>query len=328
MPQAYIARRIPDSALAIVRRACAYRMWPEEGEPPPPETLRREAADCVGLLTMLTDRVDEELLAAAPDLKIVANMAVGYDNIDVEACTRRGVMVTNTPDVLTETTADLVFALLLATARRLHEAQRTVLEGRWRTWSPMMLTGQDVHGATLGIIGAGRIGQAVGRRAKGFNMRILYHNRRRAPAFEQETGAEYAEFDRLLAESDFVVPLTPLTPQTRGLIGREAFKKMKKSAILINASRGAVVDEAALYEALVNGEIWAAGLDVFENEPAPPDHPLLQLPNVTALPHIGSASIRTRVRMAELAAENLVAGIEGRKPPNLINLSVFSASSD
>lgn len=322
-PKVYVTRSIPDAAIQRIAAACDYSLWSREDVPVPRGTLLEGLRDVDGAFVLLTDRVDQEFLDAAPRLKIVANMAVGYDNIDVEACTRRGVMVTNTPGVLTETTADLTWALLMATARRLVEAQKTIERGGWATWSPMMLTGQDVYGATLGIIGAGRIGSAVARRALGFNMELLYHNRRPNPDLEKETGARYVPLDQLLAESDFVVVLVPLTPGTRHLIDERALRLMKPNAVLINTSRGPVVDEKALYKALTEGWIWAAGLDVWEVEPIGPDHPLLQLPNVVALPHIGSASIATRTRMATMAADNLVAGVTGRRPPNLVNPEVF-----
>ncbi|MFS8664673.1 MAG: D-glycerate dehydrogenase [Limnochordales bacterium] len=318
-PKVYVARRIPEEALQILEAHCDCRVFAHEDTPVPRETLLQELAGADGAFVLLTERIDDELLAAAPRLKIVANMAVGYDNIDVEACTRRGVLVTNTPGVLTETTADLTWALLMATARRLVEAQKVIERGQWRTWSPMFLTGQDVYGRTLGIIGAGRIGGAVARRARGFAMTILYHNRRRRPDLEAETGARYVGFHELLEQSDFVVTLVPLTAETHHLINEDALRRMKPNAILINAARGPVVDEKALYKALTEGWIWAAGLDVWEKEPIGPDHPLLGLPNVVALPHIGSASIATRTRMAVVAAENLVAGVTGRRPPNLVN---------
>ncbi|MFO7312047.1 MAG: D-glycerate dehydrogenase [Bacillota bacterium] len=318
-PKVYVTRRIPEDAMAILQAHCDCRIFDHEETPVPRETLLKELADAEGAFVLLTDRIDEEVLAAAPRLRIVANMAVGYDNIDVAACTRRGVLVTNTPGVLTETTADLTWALLMATARRIVEAQKVIERGQWRTWSPMFLTGQDVYGRTLGIIGAGRIGSAVARRARGFDMTILYHNRRRRPELEAETGARYAGFHELLEQSDFVVVLVPLTAETHHLIDEDALRRMKPNAILINVSRGPVVDEKALYKALTEGWIWAAGLDVWEKEPIGPDHPLLALPNVVALPHIGSASIATRTRMAVVAAENLVAGVTGRRPPNLVN---------
>jgi len=322
-PRVYITRRIPTEALEVLTAHLDCRMWDEHEAPVPRDVLEREAAEADGLLTMVSDRVDDALLDRAPRLKVVANMAVGYDNIDVQSCTRRGILVTNTPGVLTETTADLAWALLMAAARRIPEAERVVREGRWKSWAPMMLTGQDVYGATLGIVGMGQIGSAVARRARGFDMKILYHNRRRRPEAERSLGAEYRDLDSLLRESDFVVILTPLTPETRGLIGERELSLMKSNAVLVNAGRGGVVDEDALYRALKEGRIWAAGLDVFEKEPVPADHPLLTLPNVVVLPHIGSASIPTRIRMAKLAADNLVAALTGGEPPTPVNPEVL-----
>ncbi|MBE3589469.1 MAG: D-glycerate dehydrogenase [Firmicutes bacterium] len=320
----YVTRLLPEPALQILREGgLSFRVWPDEGRPVPRDVLLQEVRECEGLLCLLTDRVDEELLAAAPRLRVVANTAVGLDNVDLAACTRRGVMVTHTPGVLTETVADLAWALLLAAARRVVEAQKTIEAGGWNTWSLMFMTGQDVHGRTLGIVGAGRIGAAVARRARGFQMRILYHNRRRNEALERETGAEYRGFEELLEEADFVVCLVPLTEETRGLFGYEQFRRMKRTAVFVNVARGAVVREAELERALREGLIWAAGLDVFEKEPIGPDHPLLKLPNCVCLPHIGSATVATRLRMATLAAENLVAALAGRRPPNLANPEVL-----
>lgn len=322
-PRVYVTRRIPEAALDILRTACEVHTWDHEEEPVPQEELVRALQASDGALIVGPYRIDGPLMDAAPRCRVYANMAVGYDNIDVPAATARGVLITNTPGVLTETTADLAFALMMAAARRLYEGQRTIVEGRWKGWSPMFMTGQDVYGATLGIIGAGRIGQAVARRARGFDMRILYHNRRPNPVFEAEVGASYRSLDDLLRESDFVVVLTPLTPETRGLIGERELALMKPTAVLVNAARGPVVDERALYGALRDRRIWAAGLDVFDQEPLPPDHPLLTLPNVTAVPHIGSATVRTRTRMAALAAENLVAALTGKEPPTPVNPEVL-----
>lgn len=322
-PRVYVSRQLPKPALDIVASACEYAVWESEEQPVPRVTFMRELAQSDGALVLLTDRVDAELLDAAPRCKVFANMAVGYDNVQVAEATRRGVLITNTPGVLTETTADLTFGLLLATARRLYEGQRTIVEDRWKTWSPMFMTGQDVHGATLGIVGAGRIGSAVARRAKGFSMKVLYHNRRPSAELEAEVDAEFTGFDDLLRRSDFVVVLVPLSPETRGMFGARVFGLMKPTAIFINTARGPVVDEQALYEALVTKQIWAAGLDVFAEEPAPASHPLLTLPNVTAVPHVGSASIATRTRMAILAAENLVAALTGR-PLNPVNPEAWS----
>lgn len=316
--RAFVTRRLPEAALEIVRAAAEMEVW--DGElPPPRDILLSKAAEVEGLLCLLTDRIDAELLDHAPHLRVVSQMAVGYDNIDVAACAARGIAVGNTPGVLTETTADLAFALLLATARNVVEAEAVTRSGAWQTWSPMQLTGPDVHHATLGIIGMGRIGFEVARRARGFEMTILYASPRPNEAAEREFGAIRVELDTLLAESDFVTIHTPLNAQTRHFMGAEQFAKMKPSAIFINTARGAVVDEAALIEALQSRRIAAAGLDVFEREPLPLDSPLLTLDNVTLLPHIGSASIATRTRMAVLAAQNLVAGLRGEPLPHPVH---------
>ena len=322
-PKVVVTRKLPDQAIEMLAPYCELDIWPAEDEPIPRKVLEQNIRDADGLYCLLTDTIDQTLLDQAHRLRVISNMAGGYNNIDVGAASRRRIMVTNTPDVLTETTADLTFALLMATARRIVEAERFLRNGEWRTWSPMLLTGQDIYGATMGIIGLGRIGSAVARRACGFNMRVLYHSTHRNELAEQELGVEYARLDELLSQSDFVVIMTPLTPQTRNLIGARELALMKPTAVLINAARGGIVDEQALYDALKSGVIWAAGLDVFEQEPAMPDHPLLSLPNVTALPHIGSASIRTRVRMAKLAAENLLDGLAGKVPKCLVNKEVM-----
>jgi glyoxylate reductase len=262
---------------------------------------------------MLSDKIDAKLLDHAKSLKVVANLAVGYDNIDLEAAKKNSITVCHTPDVLTDSTADLAFSLLLAAARRIVESANYVQEGKWNSWGPLLLAGADVHHKTIGIVGMGRIGEAVARRAKGFDMNILYHNRNRKPGTEQELGATYKEFHELLKESDFVVCLAPLTPETKGMFNREAFQFMKKSAIFINAGRGASVDEDALVEALQNGEIAGAGLDVFVKEPIDPNHPLLAMKQVVALPHIGSASVETRLKMSELACRNIARILEGKE---------------
>lgn len=318
----YVTRRIPESALEMLRQQATVRLWDSEDRPVPREVLLREVRDADAVLSLLTDRMDEEVLAAAPRLRVVSNMAVGYDNVDVQACTRRGVVVCHTPGVLTETTADLAFALLLAASRGLCQAERDLRAGRWSSWSPMQWVGQDVYGKTLGIVGAGRIGAAVARRAQGFAMRILYVARSRKPDLEA-LGAERKELDDLLAEADFVTLHAPLTPETYHRIGERELRLMKPTAVLINTARGPLVDEAALVRALRERWIWAAGLDVFEQEPLPLDHPLLGLPNVTLLPHIGSASVATRTRMATLAAENLLSVLAGRQPPHAVNRDVL-----
>ena len=318
-PRAYLTRILPGPARDIVGAACDVTAWDSADQPVPRDELLGAVGDADGVLTLLTERVDEEFLDAAPKLRVVANMAVGYDNVDVDALTRRGVLLTNTPDVLTETTADLVWALMLASARRVVEGSDAIRASAWGAWAPMFLTGYDVHGATLGLVGAGRIGTAVARRAQGFGMALRYHNRSRSPALEAETGAEYRPFEQLLAESDFVVCLVPLSEQTRGLFGAAEFALMKPTAVFVNAARGPVVREADLVEALRRGRPWAAGLDVFEREPIGAGHPLVSLPNATLVPHLGSATVRTREAMATLAARNLVAALTGGNPPNPVN---------
>lgn len=301
----YITRKLPSSITDRLEENFQIDMWDKEEEAIPRNILLKKVNDAQGLLCMLTETIDEEVMEAAPSLKVISNMAVGYNNIAVDEATERGILVTNTPGVLTETTADLTFGLLMAAARRLVEASDYLREGKWQTWSPLQLTGMDIHGATIGIIGFGRIGQAVARRAKGFNMDILYYNRSRKIEAEEEIGATYAGFDIVLKKSDFVCLLLPYTPEVHHFISKKELSLMKKTAVLINTARGGIVDEEALYDALINKKIWAAGLDVFENEPVDLDHPLLNLPNVVTLPHIGSASIATRMKMAQLAADNL-----------------------
>lgn len=314
----FITRKMEEQVVAPLREKFDVRMWDSESEKVPRDVLLREVVEADALWSVTADSIDQEVLMAAPKLKIVSNMAVGYNNIDLEVAKERGIIVTNTPDVLTNTTADLAFGLLIATARRLMEVEDTLRKGQWTSWSPMGYTGMDVGGATLGIIGMGRIGEAVARRAKGFDMRVLYHNRSRKPEAEAAYGFEYAELDALLKEVDFVVILAPLTPETKGMIGERELGLMKKTAVLINVARGGIVDETALYHALKEGQIWAAGLDVFEKEPVPLDNPLLTLPNVTVLPHIGSATIKTRLGMMELSAQAILDTLEGRKPKNRI----------
>jgi len=312
-PRVLVTRRIADEAISLLKESADVEVW-EEDRPIPREAFLQKAEQADAILAMLTEKVDEELLMRAGSLRIVANMAVGYDNIDREACKRRSVIVTNTPDVLTEATADLAFALLMAAARRLPEADRFVREGRWTSWSPGLMTGQSVYGTTLGIIGMGRIGEAVAMRAKGFAMNILYHNRRRKPEAEARIGAKWASLEDLLRQADHVILLTPLTEETRLLMGEREFSLMKPTAVFVNVSRGGTVDETALYRALTENKIWAAGLDVFQQEPVPSDHPLLRLSNVVALPHIGSATIQARTEMARLAAANIVSVLGGKEP--------------
>ncbi|TFJ92777.1 2-hydroxyacid dehydrogenase [Lentibacillus salicampi] len=315
----YITRKIPDALLRPYQDSFTFRMWDKENVPVPRDVLLREVAAADGVLCLITESIDREFLAAAQHLKIVANMAVGYDNIDVDAAREHGVVVTNTPDVLTETTADLTFALMMATARRIVEAADYIREGKWDYWAPYLLAGSDIHDKTIGIVGMGRIGEAVARRAKGFGMSILYHNRSRKNHAEQELGAFYSDFPELLQEADFVVSLVPLTEQTSEIFNQDAFKQMKSSAVFVNVSRGGTVDEQALYEALTSREIRAAGLDVFTNEPISPEHPLLGLDNVVCLPHIGSASAATRTSMIELCFDNLQAVMNGERVITPVN---------
>jgi glyoxylate reductase len=321
-PKIYITRKLPEPVVIRLSEICEVRMWDKEEEPVPRSILEKEIQEVDGLYCLLTESIDRDLLHLGTRLRIVSNMAVGYNNIDVVAATERGIMVTNTPGVLTETTADLTFALLMATARRLVEASDYLREGSWKTWSPMQLTGQDIYGATLGIFGLGRIGEALARRARGFDMNLLYHNRTRKLEAEEQYGITYADKVTLLRKSDFVCVLTPYTPETRDYIGAAELALMKPTAALINTARGGIVNEDDLYQALKNGTIWGAGLDVFEEEPVRTDHPLLSLPNVVALPHIGSASKNTRLKMALLAAENLIQGLQGETPKNLVNVQV------
>lgn len=322
-PRVFVARIIPDDGLAPVLAACDARVWEDE-LPPPRDELLRAVEGCDGILTLLTDRVDDELLdRAGPGLKVVSNFAVGFDNIDVPACTRRGIPVGNTPGVLTDTTADLAWALLMAAARRVAEGDRFVRAGRWRTWGPMLLMGPDVHGGTLGIVGFGRIGQAVARRAMGFGMTTLYYDTRRADAaVETGFGATFVSLEELLARSDFVSLHVNLTDETRHLVNPERLRSMKPTAVLVNTSRGPVVDQRALFEALRDGVIGAAALDVTDPEPIATDDPLLTLDNCLVVPHIASASRATRGKMAAMAAANLLAGIRGERLPTPVNPEV------
>ncbi len=321
----FVARALPGDAVERLRAVADVEVWPDE-LPPPYEILRQRAVDVDGLLTLLTDRIDADLLAAAPRLRVVANMAVGYDNIDVPAATARGVLVANTPGVLTETTADFAFALLMAAARRVSEGDRASRDGRWRTWSPTFLLGQDLWAATIGIVGMGAIGRAVARRARGFGMRIVYSDVR--PVDDPDVAAEYVPLDDLLRASDFVTVHVPLGEGTRHLFGSREFALMKPSAVFVNTSRGPVVDESALAEALRSGVIAAAGIDVAEVEPLPLDSPLLALPNLIVTPHIASASVATRARMAGMAADAVMAGLEGRVPATCLNPEALANRRD
>jgi lactate dehydrogenase-like 2-hydroxyacid dehydrogenase len=317
-PLVLVSRRIPQAGLARVKAACEVKHW-DSDDAIPRATLLEWVRGVAGFYCLLTERVDDELLdAAGPALRVVSTMSVGYDHIDVAACHRRGVLIGNTPGVLTDTTADLTVALMLVTARRLVEAAEAVKDGTWSTWKPEWMTGYDLFGSTVGIIGLGRIGEAVARRLTGFGCRLLYSGRHPKPEVAGPLGAVYVSQDQLLAESDFVTIHAALNAETQHLINRKTLAQMKPSAILINTSRGGTVDQTALYEGLVSGQIAAAGLDVTTPEPLPTDHPLLTLPNCVILPHIGSASIATRTKMALMAAENVIAGVYQRPLPNSV----------
>lgn len=321
-PRVFLTRRILESGLDLINDFCAAEIWPDE-LPPGRRDLLERVRGMEGLLCLLTDRVDAEVLeAAGPGLKAVSNYAVGVDNVDLAAATARGIPVGNTPGVLTDATADLTFALLLAAARRVVEGDRLVKAGGWKTWGPAFMLGADLRGATLGILGYGRIGRAVARRAAGFGLRILYTDP--GPA-DPEPGLEAApvDFETLLREADFLSLHCPLTEATRGLLNAAAFERMKKTAVLVNTARGPVVDQAALYAALKSGRIFAAALDVTDPEPLPPDSPLLTLENCIVVPHIASASWQTRARMSVMAAENLIAGLKGEHLPNCVNPEVY-----
>lgn len=326
-PFVIVSHTLPPFWLAGLAGRCEVLIGPETLENPGLSAeLRRALGRADGLLSMLTVKVDGELLAAAPHLKVVSNMAVGVDNIDLAACTARGIPVGHTPGVLTEATADLTLALLLAVARRLPEASRAARSGGWTTWSPAAWLGADLQGATLGIIGLGQIGSAVARRARSFGLQLVYAGPRDKPAVEAELGIRRLSLADMLAQSDFVSLHVPLSAGTRHLIDEAALRSMKPSAILINMARGPVVDSAALYKALTEGWIAAAGLDVTDPEPLPPDDPLYALENCLILPHIGSATQATRRRMAELAVDNVLAGIQGQRLPHCANPQVYAGS--
>jgi len=301
---------------------CDAKTW-DGPLPPPREVLEENVTNIEGLLSLLTDKIDAALMDKAPKLKVISNYAVGFDNIDIPAATKRGIIVGNTPGVLTETTADLAFALLMAAGRRVVEGDKEVRAGKWKTWGPMTLLGQDIHGATLGIIGLGRIGAAIAQRAKGFGMKILYYDIIRNEKAEKELGIQYTDLNNLLSQSDFITIHTNLTKETHHLMSAKQFDLMKRTGILVNTSRGPIVDNMALYEALRSKKIAYAALDVTEPEPLPADHPLLTLDNVIVVPHIASASVASRTKMGLMAADNLIAGLKGEMPPNPVNPEVL-----
>jgi len=316
MGRVFITRAIPGRAEEMLRLAGhEVEVWPE-ATPPPPVALAAELANADAAMTMVVDRVTPEMLDSAKNLRILANMAVGYDNIDPVEAQNRGIAVTNTPGVLAETTADMAWALLMAAARNVVASDRDTRAGGWVTWSPTGFLGADVHGATLGIVGLGEIGEAVARRARGFEMRVLYASRTRKPRVEARLGCEFAPLDRLLAESDFISLHMPLTAETRGMIGARELARMKPTAVLVNTARGQVLDQDALIAALRTGAIAGAALDVTDPEPLPLDNPLYSFPNVIITPHIASASFATRATMAEMAAANIIEVLAGRPPIN------------
>ena len=319
-PRVYITRQLFKEALEILDENVDYEIFEGDENSIPRSLLLQKVKDADGLLCLITERIDKEVLDAGKNLKAVCNCAVGYNNIDVTEATKRGIFVTNTPGILTETTADCAFALMMTIARRIVEGDKNIRAKKWvKAWSLRMFVGADIYGKTLGIVGLGRIGIAMTKRAKGFNMNVLYYDIARRRDLETQLGIEYLPLDDLLARSDFVSMHVPLTEDTTHLIGREELAKMKKNAYLINTSRGSVVEEAALYEALSNRVIAGAALDVFEKEPLPLDSKLIELDNIVMTPHIASASIDTRIAMAKMAARNLVDALQDKVPPNCVN---------
>lgn len=320
-PKVYCSHELFEEARKILDATCEAEYWTQAERPPREEVLRR-VKDKEGLVCLLTEKVDEGLLRAAPKLRIAANVAVGFDNIDVEACTKRGVVATNTPGVLDETTADFAWTLMMAVARRLGEGEQLARSGNWKGWNLDQLCGADIWGKTLGIVGFGRIGRAVARRALGFNMKVIYTDAVRAPEeVEKAVNATFRDMNTLLAEADFISLHVPLLEETRGLFDAPKFFRMKRTAFLINTSRGPVVDEAALVAALESKKIAGAALDVYENEPF--IHPGLKRPNVVLAPHLASASLETRTKMAVMAANNVISLFQGQMPPNMVNPSVL-----
>ena len=323
-PKVLITRNFFSEAIDLIKTVAKVEVYPSEEDPIPRETLLDKVQDIDGLLPMLTDRIDEELFDRSRNLKVVSNYAVGYNNIDVDEATKRNIMITNTPDVLTDTTADCAFLLLMAISRRLVEVDNYVRDGKWvKAWGPKMLLGSDITGKTLGIIGLGRIGKAMIPRAQGFKMKVLYHDTSKDIKKEKELKIEYRSLDNILAESDYISLHVPLTDGTHQMINESRLKKMKKTAFLINTSRGPVIDEAALIKALKEKWIAGAGLDVHDKEPIQLDNPLLKLDNVILTPHIGSATIETRLAMAMKAATNLTKALKGEKPPDIVNPEIY-----
>jgi glyoxylate reductase len=321
-PKVFVTRIIPEVGLRAIQEACDAEIW-GESLPPPYEVLRQKVAGCDGLVSLLTDRIDPGLMDGSPRLRVVSNYAVGFNNIDVPAATARGIAIGNTPGVLTDATADMAFCLLIGAARRLVDGHAYTLAGRWKTWEPVGHLGQDLAGRTLGVVGMGRIGYALAKRCRGgWDMRVLYHDVYKNEKAEKDLQARQVDLNTLLRESDFVSVHTDLNEKTRGMFGAEQFKQMKRSAVFINTARGPLVDQKALGEALRAGTIFAAGLDVTDPEPPAVDEPLLRLPNVIVAPHIASATFQTRNAMAEICANNLLAGLAGQKLPAWVNPEV------
>ncbi|MCD6222618.1 MAG: D-glycerate dehydrogenase [Thermoplasmata archaeon] len=321
MASIFMTRRLPDIAIKMLEKEHDLEIY-EGDAPPSKEEIIAGIKGKDALICLLTDPIDREVMDASPSLKIIANYAVGYDNIDVEYATKKGIVVTNTPGVLTETVADLTWALMLSIARRICEGDEFMRQGKFKGWAPLLMLGGDVYDKTLGIIGAGRIGRAVARRAIGFNMNVIYYSRHRNEEIERECNAKYVGFDELLRQADFISLHVPLTEETYHMIGWEELNKMKRTAYLINTARGKCIDEEALYKALKNGVIAGAALDVFENEPKVHEG-LAKLKNVVLTPHIGSASLETRTKMAEMVAKNVIAALKGERAPNCVNCEIY-----
>ncbi|MCO0862216.1 2-hydroxyacid dehydrogenase [Staphylococcus pasteuri] len=319
MSKIVVTRQIPQKFIAQLEEIAEVEVWNEEFIPMPREKFLLSIKDATACFVTLSEKIDEICLNEAPNLKVVANMAVGFDNIDIDVAKQKGVTVTNTPEVLTETTAELGFTLMLATARRIVEAEQYIQEGQWKSWGPYLLSGKDVYGSTVGIFGMGDIGKAFAKRLKGFNTKIFYHNRSRQEATENELGATWVSFDELLEKSDFVVCTAPLTDETKHKFNASAFEKMKSDSIFINIGRGAVVNEEDLVNALNTGQLLACGLDVLEQEPIDMDHPLLKMPNAVILPHIGSASENTRNDMIQLCVDNIKAVLNDKPAITPVN---------
>src|SRR5438034_1231037 len=314
-PKVFVTRVLPEAGLALIRNTCDAEIW-SDPLPPPADVLATKLTSIDGLVSLLTDRLDAAVLDRAPRLKVISNFAVGFNNIDIPACTTRGIAVGNTPGVLTDATADMAFCLLIAAARRVVEGHQYTLSGQWKTWEPMGHLGQDLAGRTLGIVGMGRIGYALAKRCRlGWDMSILYHDVQPSEPAERNLGARRVDFDALLRESDFLSVHTDLNEQTRGMFGAAQFQKMKRTAVFVNTARGPLVDEKALHAALQTGIIFAAWLDVTDPEPPLLENPLLKLPNVVIAPHIASATVGTRDAMAEICANNLIAGVTAQKLP-------------